>query len=226
MTTRRPRVPYKEAIRKTVQQHGRHKKQSGGHGQFGDVHLAIKPLARGNGFEFKDSIVGGVVPRQYIPAVESGVKEYLVKGPLGFPVVDIHVELYDGQFHAVDSSEIAFKTAARIAMTEGMRQCDPVLLEPIMHIDVMVPSEFTPRINQVLSGRRGQVLGFDTRAGWSGWDVVSGTIPEVEMHDIIVELRSLTQGVASYEARFERLQELTGRLADQVISAREEEKAA
>ena len=226
VSTRRPRVPYKEAIRKTVQQHGRHKKQSGGHGQFGDVHLTIKPLPRGGGFEFKDSIVGGVVPRQYIPAVESGVKDFLVNGPLGFPVVDVLVELYDGQFHAVDSSEIAFKTAARIAMSEGMPKCDPVLLEPIMHIDVMVPSEFTPRINQVLSGRRGQVLGFDSRPGWPGWDLVSGTIPESEMQDIIVELRSLTQGVASYQSRFERLQELTGRLADQVITAREEEKAA
>ena len=226
VSTRRPRVPYKEAIRKTVQQHGRHKKQSGGHGQFGDVHLTIKPLPRGGGFEFKDSIVGGVVPRQYIPAVESGVKDFLVNGPLGFPVVDVLVELYDGQFHAVDSSEIAFKTAARIAMSEGMPKCDPVLLEPIMHIDVMVPSEFTPRINQVLSGRRGQVLGFDSRPGWPGWDLVSGTIPESEMQDIIVELRSLTQGVASYQSRFERLQELTGRLAEQVITAREEEKAA
>ncbi len=226
VSSRRPRVPYKEAIRNTVQQHGRHKKQSGGHGQFGDVHLTIKPLARGGGFEFKDSIVGGVVPKQYIPAVESGVKDFLDRGPLGFPVVDVQVELYDGQFHAVDSSEIAFKTAARIAMSEGMPKCNPVLLEPIMHIDVTVPSEFTPRINQVLSGRRGQVLGFDSRPGWPGWDVVSGTIPEAEMHDIIVELRSLTQGVASYRAHFERLQELTGRLADQVITAREDEKAA
>ncbi len=226
VSTRRPRVPYMEAIRKSVDQHGRHKKQSGGHGQFGDVHLTIKPQPRGTGFEFKNSIVGGVVPRQYIPAVEHGVKDYLTKGPLGFPVVDLQVELYDGQFHAVDSSEIAFRTAARIAMSEGMPKCDPVLLEPIMRIDVMVPSEFTPRINQVLSGRRGQVLGFDVRPGWSGWDVVSGTIPELEMHDIIVELRSLTQGVASYVAHFDRLQELTGRLAERVISQREEEKAA
>ena len=226
VSTRRPRVPYMEAIRKSVDQHGRHKKQSGGHGQFGDVHLTIKPQPRGTGFEFKNSIVGGVVPRQYIPAVEHGVKDYLAKGPLGFPVVDLQVELYDGQFHAVDSSDIAFRTAARIAMSEGMPKCDPVLLEPIMRIDVMVPSEFTPRINQVLSGRRGQVLGFDVRPGWSGWDVVSGTIPELEMHDIIVELRSLTQGVASYVAHFDRLQELTGRLAERVISQREEEKAA
>ena len=226
VTTRRPKVPYKEAIRKSIEQHGRHKKQSGGHGQFGDVHLAIKPLPRGSGFEFKNSIVGGVVPRQYISAVEAGVKEYLSRGPLGFPVVDVFVELFDGQHHAVDSSEIAFKTAGRIAMTEGMPKCQPVLLEPILHVDVIVPSEYTARVNQVVSGRRGQVLGFDARPGWSGWDVVSGNVPESEMHDMIVELRSLTQGVATFKAEFDHLQELTGRLADQVISERDAEKAA
>ncbi|MDP6707574.1 MAG: elongation factor G [Alphaproteobacteria bacterium] len=226
VNSRRPRVPYKEAIRKSVEQHGRHKKQSGGHGQFGDVHLSIKPLPRGTGFEFKNSIVGGVVPRQYIPAVENGVKEYLVRGPLGFPVVDVFVELYDGQHHAVDSSEIAFKTAGRIAMSEGMPKCSPVLLEPFLNVQVMVPSEFTPKVNQVISGRRGQVLGFDARPGWTGWDVVNASMPESEMHDIIVELRSLTQGVATFKADFDRLQELTGRLADQVISERDEEQAA
>jgi elongation factor G len=226
VSSRRPRVPYKEAIRKAVQQHGRHKKQSGGHGQFGDVHIAIKPLPRGTGFEFQDKIVGGVVPKQYIPAVEAGVREYLVRGPLGFPVVDVAVELYDGQYHAVDSSEIAFKTAARIAMSEGMKQCQPVLLEPILKVEVMVPSEYTPRVNQVVSGRRGQVLGFDARPGWPGWDVVSANLPESEMHDIIVELRSLTQGVATFRAGFDRLQELTGRLADNVIQEREAEQAA
>jgi elongation factor G len=226
VNTRRPRVPYKEAIRKAVEQHGRHKKQSGGHGQFGDVHLSIKPLPRGSGFEFQDSIVGGVVPRQYIPAVEAGVREFLGRGPLGFPVVDVAVELYDGQYHAVDSSEIAFKTAARIAMSEGMQKCQPVLLEPILKVEVMVPSEYTPRVNQVVSGRRGQVLGFDSRPGWPGWDVVSANLPESEMHDIIVELRSLTQGVATFRAEFDHLQELTGRLADNVISERDAERAA
>ena len=224
--TRRPKVPYKEAIRKGIQQHGRHKKQSGGHGQFGDVHLDIKPLPRGSGFEFTNRVVGGVVPRQFIPAVEAGVKEYLHQGPLGFPVVDISVELYDGQHHAVDSSEIAFKLAGRVAMSEGLPKCSPVLLEPILHVDIMVPNEFTARVNQLISGRRGQVLGFDARPGWSGWDVVSSNIPQSEMQDLIVELRSLSQGVATYAAKFDHLQELTGRLADQVISAREGEEAA
>ncbi|MCS5604694.1 MAG: elongation factor G, partial [Alphaproteobacteria bacterium] len=217
---------YMEAIRKSIEQHGRHKKQSGGHGQFGDVHLAIKPLPRGSGFEFVDKIVGGAIPRQYIPAVESGVKEYLDKGPLGFPVVDISVTAFDGQYHAVDSSELAFKMAARTAMNEGMKQCNPVLLEPILEVAIAAPSEHTPKINAIVSGRRGQILGFDTRVGWSAWDVVSAHMPQSELHDLIIELRSATQGTGSYTATFDRLQELTGRLADDVVAANNEEQAA
>ena len=226
VTSNRPKVPYMEAIRKTVEQHGRHKKQSGGHGQFGDVHIEIKPLPRGAGFEFVDKIVGGAIPRQYIPAVEAGVKEYLNKGPLGFPVVDVSVKLFDGQFHAVDSSEIAFKTAARIAMNEGMKQCKPVLLEPIVQVDIASPTEHTPKINAIVSGRRGQILGFNNRDGWVGWDVVSAHMPQSELHDLIIELRSATQGTGSYTASFDRLQELTGRLADDVVAAHNEEVAA
>ena len=129
VSTRRPQIPYKETIRKPVKQHARHKKQSGGHGQFGDVHLDIKPLARGAGFSFDNSIVGGAVPRQYIPSVEAGVREYLKEGALGFPIVDLSVSLVDGQFHAVDSSDMAFKTAAGMAMREGLPKADPVLLD-------------------------------------------------------------------------------------------------
>jgi elongation factor G len=226
VTSERPKVPYMEAIRKSVEQHGRHKKQSGGHGQFGDVHLKITPLPRGSGFEFVDKIVGGAIPRQYIPAVQSGVKEYLVKGPLGFPVVDVSVTVFDGQYHAVDSSEIAFKTAARIAMNDGMKQCSPVLLEPILQVDITAPSVHTPKINAIVSARRGQILGFDTREGWAGWDVVSAHMPQSELHDLIIELRSATQGTGSYSATFDRLQELTGRLADDVVSAHNEDVAA
>lgn len=213
-----PKVPYKEAIRKGVQQHGRHKKQSGGHGQFGDVHIEIKPLPRGSGFKFVDKVVGGAIPRQFIPAVETGVREFLSHGPLGFPVVDLSVTVYDGQYHAVDSSEMAFKTAARIAMSEGMPKCDPVLLEPVLHVELMAPSDCTSKVNQLVSGRRGQLLGFDGRQGWPGWDVVSAHIPQTEMQDIIVELRSLTQGVGTYRAKFDHLQELTGRLAEQAVA--------
>jgi elongation factor G len=133
------RIAYKETIRKSVQIRGRHKKQSGGHGQYGDVVVEIKPLARGEGFVFSDTITGGVVPKQYIPAVEAGVREWMGHGPLGFPVVDFTVNLSDGSYHDVDSSEMAFKTAARIAMTEGMPQCSPVLLEPIVAVEIHVP---------------------------------------------------------------------------------------
>ena len=222
----RPSIPYREAIRKGTQQHGRHKKQSGGHGQFGDVHLEIKPLPRGTGFEFVDKIVGGAVPRQYIPAVEAGVVDYLKRGPLGFKVVDVQVTLYDGQYHSVDSSEIAFKTAGSIAMREGMPNCQPTLLEPILHVDVAVPSEFTPKVNAMVSSRRGQILGFEMREGWNGWDVTSAQIPQSEMHDFIIELRSQTQGVGTFTSRFDHLQNLSGRLADDVVQARAEEKAA
>ena len=216
----RPKVAYKEAIRRGVSQHGRHKRQSGGHGQFGDVHIDIKPMARGTGSSFESKIVGGSVPRQYVPGVEAGVMEYLNAGPLGFPVVDVAVTLTDGSYHAVDSSEMAFKTAARIAMTEGMPKCDPVLLEPINHVDVMAPSDFTAKVNALLSGRRGQILGFDSRPGWPGWDMVSALMPQSEMHDIIVELRSITQGVGTFTWRFDHLQELTGRLAEVVLAAK------
>ncbi len=226
VTSARPTVPYREAIRKGVQQHGRHKKQSGGHGQFGDVHLDIKPLPRGSGFEFVDKIVGGAVPKTYIPAVRAGVQDYLKRGPLGFAVVDLQVTLYDGQYHAVDSSEIAFKMAGQIAMREGMPNCQPILLEPVLHVDVMVPSEFTPKINATVASRRGQILGFEMREGWSGWDVTSAHIPQSEMHDFIIELRSLTYGVGTYVSRFGHLQQLSGRLADDVVETRNADKAA
>ena len=215
----RPRVPYKEAIRRATAQHGRFKRQSGGHGQFGDVHIDIKPLPRGAGFVFDQRVVGGSVPRNFIPAVEAGVRDYLVRGPLGFPVVDVAVTLTDGSSHAVDSSEMAFKTAARLAMSEGLPKCDPGLLEPVLEVQVMVPSEATPKVNALVSGRRGQILGFDTRQGWPGWDVVTAHMPQSELHDLIVELRSLSSGAGTYVARFDHLQELQGRLADDIITA-------
>jgi len=214
---RRPKIAYKEAIRKMATQHARYKKQSGGHGQFGDVHIEIRPLPRGSGFNFEERIVGGAVPRQYIPAVEHGVREYLAEGPLGFPVVDVAVTLVDGQFHSVDSSENSFRSAARLAMSEGMPKCDPVLLEPIYKIEISMPSEHTSRVNSIVSGRRGQILGFDARAGWDGWDVLSAMIPESEIHDLIIDLRSATLGLGTYRGEFDHLQELTGQGADKVL---------
>ena len=226
VTTSRPQVPYKETIRKAVEQHARHKKQSGGHGQFGDVKIGIGPRPRGAGFEFSERVVGGAVPKQFISSVESGVREYLSRGPLGFPVVDVGVCLFDGQYHSVDSSDMAFRTAAGMAMREGMPKCDPVLLEPVGKVDIDAPVEFTSRVNQLITGRRGQILGFDAKPGWPGWETVSAYIPEAEMHGLIVDLRSMTQGAGTYRYTFDHLQELAGREAEHVISQRAHAAAA
>ena len=190
------------------------------------MQVEIKPLPRGTGFAYDEKVVGGVVPRQFIPAVEAGVKEYLVQGPLGFPVVDVAVTLISGQFHAVDSSEQAFKTAGRMAMTEGMPKCDPVLLEPILQVTIAAPTEFTPKVQRLITGRRGQILGFDGRPGWDGWDEVKALMPEAEIHDLIVELRSLTLGLGFFTTSFDHLAELTGRLADRAIEIRQSAVAA
>jgi elongation factor G len=214
-----PAVPYRETIRKGVEQRGRHKKQSGGHGQFGDVVLQIKPLPRGSGFQFTDTITGGVVPKTYIQSVETGIRDYLRNGPLGFPVVDVAVNLSDGSYHAVDSSDMAFQMAAKLGMKEGMAQCSPVLLEPIMKVEIVTPSDATARIIALIPQRRGQILGYDARPDWPGWDVVEATMPQAEIGDLIIELRSATAGVASYRASFDHMAELTGRLADEAMNA-------
>jgi elongation factor G len=181
------------------------------------VHIEINPLPRGQGFAFVDKIVGGAIPRQWIPSVEEGVREYLNKGTFGFKVVDVAVTLTDGQYHQVDSSDMAFKTAGRIAMSEGLPKCDPVLLEPIGLVTISVPSEHTAKVQRVITGRRGQILGYDAKPGWKGWDEVTANMPQSEIHDLIIELRSLTLGVATYSWKFDHLAELTGRLADKVI---------
>ncbi len=180
--------------------------------------IRIEPLPRGSGFRFTDVITGGVVPKQYIPSVEIGVADYLKTGPLGFPVVDVAVTLTDGSFHTVDSSDMAFRQAGRLAMSEGMPSCQPVLLEPVNWVEIAVPSEATARVNAIISSRRGQILGFDARAGWPGWDIVTAHLPAAEMEDLIVELRSATAGVGTYRSRFDHLSELAGRLADQVLA--------
>ncbi len=226
VVSRPSQVPYKETIKRGVQQHSRFKRQSGGHGQFADITIEVKPLPRGTGHSFIDSVVGGAIPRNYIPAVEEGVMEFMKKGPLGFPVVDVSVTLITGQFHAVDSSDQAFKTAARQGMQEAMPKCEPVLLEPIHHVEISVPNAFTSRVQRIISGRRGQILGYDAKPDWPAWDVVSAHMPRSEIHDLIVELRSVTLGVATYQDKFDHLQELTGRLADQVIKAKAEPHAA
>ncbi|CCI24490.1 elongation factor G [Microcystis aeruginosa] len=218
MTTHLPQVPYKETIKTSTKSHGRYKHQTGGHGAFGDVYLDIKPLARGEGFHFHETIVGGVVPKQYIPGVETGVREYLGHGPLGFPVVDIDVTLTDGSYHSVDSSEQAFKQAARLAMTEGLPKCHPVLLEPILSVTVLAPSEYTAKVLQLISGKRGQIQGFEASEEWKGWDQVTAYLPQAEMHDLIVELRSLTMGVGFFQWDEDHLQEVPDKLRDAVLA--------
>ncbi len=214
-----PAIGYQETIRKSISQRGRHKKQSGGHGQFGDVVLEISPLPRGEGFKFDEKVVGGAVPRNYIGAVEEGVVDGLTRGPLGFPVIDVQVTLTDGSYHSVDSSDLAFRTAARIGVSEGLPQCQPVLLEPIYVVEIVCPTDATAKINAILSARRGQILGFDTREGWPGWDCVRAMMPEAEIGELIVELRSATAGAGGFTRQFDRMAEVTGRAADQIIAA-------
>jgi elongation factor G len=218
LSTKPPRVPYRETIRKSTTVRGRHKRQSGGHGQYGDVVLEIQPLPRGTGFVFHDRIKGGVVPKQWIGSVEKGVQEYMKTGPLGFPVVDVAVSLTDGSYHSVDSSDAAFQTAGRVAMSEGMPVCSPVLLEPVMKVAIHVPKDATAKVNGVIGTRRGAPLGFDGRDGWRGWDTVRAEMPLSEVTDLIVDLRSLTQGVGTFEMEFDHFAELAGKLADQVVA--------
>lgn len=218
MVTHLPQVPYKETIRKSAASiHGRYKHQSGGHGQFGDVYLDIAPQPRGEGFNFTDKIVGGVVPKQYIPGVEVGVREYLDRGPLGFPVVDVSVTLTNGSYHSVDSSEQAFKQAARLAMQSGMEKCESTLLEPIAKVEICTPNECTSKVLQLVSGHRGQILGYEGKPDWKGWDAVSVYLPIAEMQDLIVELRSQTMGVGFFHWEFDRLQEVPEPLAKRVL---------
>ncbi len=207
VATHKPQVAYKETIRRAVHEHGRLKKQSGGHGQFADVKIDIAPRSRGEGFEFIDKIVGGAVPRNFIPAVAEAAEESARKGPFGFPVVDISVTLVDGGFHSVDSSDMAFKTATALAMKEGLAKAEPILLEPVDHVTISVPNEFTARAQRLLTGRRGQILGFAEKEGWPGWDDVVALVPEAELHDLIIELRSQTLGLGTYRRKFDHLAE-------------------
>ncbi|HEX2135141.1 MAG TPA: elongation factor G [Microvirga sp.] len=215
--TAKPKVNYCETIKLPASARGRHKKQTGGHGQFGDVVIEVRPLPRGEGFAFQDSITGGVVPRQYIPSVETGVRDAIKRGPLGFPVVDLAVTLTDGSYHTVDSSDAAFQAAAKLALAEALPKAKPVLLEPVLSVEITIPSEALSKATGLVSGRRGQILGYDSRPGWPGWDVLSALIPESEIGDLIVELRSATAGVGSFSTRFDHMAELSGRPADQVL---------
>jgi elongation factor G len=217
--THAPRIAYKESIRKTATQRGRHKKQSGGHGQYGDCVIEVSPLERGAGFQFTDTISGGAIPKQWIPAVDHGVRDAMEKGPLGFPVVDVAVNLSDGSFHAVDSSELAFRLAGRLAMSEALAQCAPYLLEPVCHITVSAPPGTGSKVGSVISARRGHILGLGAHPDWPQWEQVEAHIPEAGLHGLDAELRSLSHGLATYAAQFDHLAELGGKLADEVVKA-------
>lgn len=217
VTAHQPSVAYRETIRKAVTQHGRHKKQSGGHGQFGDVIIEVRPLERGQGFQFEDRISGGAIPKQWIPAVEQGVRDAMKNGPFGFPVVDVAVALVDGSYHSVDSSELAFRTAGRIAMADALGAAAPYLLEPIAHVTIHAPSSASSRITSSLASRRGQMLGTTPKDGWSRWFIIEALLPEAELHGLEAELRSLSQGMAHYEAHFDHLAEVTAKLAGAIV---------
>ena len=218
--TAKPTVSYCETISKATAIQTRHKKQSGGHGEFADIHVEVAPRGRGEGFHFSDRITGGVVPKQYIPAVQKGVETALSRGPLGFPVVDLGVILTDGSYHNVDSSDFAFQKAGAKAMAEALPACAPVLLEPVMEVILSIPSEFTPKAQRIVTARRGQLLGFDTKGGWKGWDEVSALIPAADCDGMITEIRSQTLGVGFYTAGFDHLEQVTGREAEQAIATR------
>jgi elongation factor G len=225
VSTARPATPYKETIRKSAEKRGRHKKQTGGHGQFGDCVIQVKPLPRGGGFEFVDKIHGGAIPRQWIPAVEAGAKDAMQRGPIGFPVVDVSVTLIDGSYHAVDSSEYSFQMAGRLGMHDALAECDPVILEPIEKLAIYTPNSGTAKINSAVSSHNGQILGFEVREGWPGWDRVDAYLPHAERQDFIIELRSLTQGLATFEAAFDHMVEINGRRAEEAAKKAQKDAA-
>ena len=219
-----PKVPYKETIKGRAESQGKLKKQSGGRGQYGDTWLKVEPLPRGTGFEFVDEIVGGVVPRQYIPAVEKGVREALNEGILaGYPIVDVRVTLYDGSYHEVDSSEMAFKIAASMGFKAALAKAKPVILEPIMSMEVIVPDDSMGDVIGDLNSRRGKVLGVDSKPGGQ---VIRAQVPMSEVLKYSPDLRSMTSGRGSFTVAFSHYEEIPAHLADRVIKEAEAAKAA
>jgi len=212
-----PKIPYKETIKKKSRAQGKHKKQSGGHGQYGDCWIDMEPMPRGEGFEFVDAIVGGVIPKQYIPAVEKGIVEAAQKGVIaGYPCVDFKVSLNDGSFHAVDSSEMAFKIAGSLAFKKAAEQAAPVLLEPIMKVTITTPDEYMGDIMGDLNGRRGRVLGMDS-AGKN--QVINAQVPMAEFMTYAPDLRSMTGGRGVYTMEFSHYDEVPAQLAEKIVEA-------
>ncbi|MBN1113823.1 MAG: elongation factor G [Oligoflexia bacterium] len=212
---RPPRIQYRETITKSVQVQGRHKKQSGGHGQFADTWIKAEPLSRNSGFEFVDAIVGGVIPRNFIPSVEKGIKKSMEKGTVaGYPVIDFKVTLYDGSHHSVDSSDMAFQIAGSIAYKKAMEEAGPILLEPIMNIRVSVPEEFVGSITNDLSGRRGRITGMDSNDEGS---MVKAQVPLSELSSYAPELHSMTKGLGVFEMEFATYEELPSQFVNKIV---------
>jgi elongation factor G len=221
--TRQPRVPYRETIRGKTQAHGRYKKQTGGHGMFGDVWIELEPNP-GGGVEFNEKVVGGSVPKQFFPGVEKGIRETASEGVLaGYPLSDFKATLYDGSFHTVDSNELSFKIAASMALKEGVQAARPVLLEPIMSVEVRIPEAFMGEVNRDLNGRRGRVLGMDTA---DGMQVITAQVPQAELFSYATELRSLTGGRGTFSSTLDHYEEVPGHIADKVISDHKKEETA
>jgi len=216
IVTHTPRVPYRESIRGKANAHGRYKKQTGGHGMFGDVWIEIEPNP-GGGVEFAERIVGGSVPRNFFPGVEKGVRETAAEGVLaGYPLSDFKATLYDGSFHTVDSNELSFKIAASMALKDGVLAAKPVLLEPIMTVEIKVPEAFMGEVNRDLNGRRGRVLGMDSK---DGFQVISAHVPQSELFTYATELKSLTGGRGTFSSTLDRYDEMPAHLAEKIIEA-------
>jgi elongation factor G len=217
LDSKRPKIAYKESISRAVEAHGRHKKQTGGRGQFGDIHVKIEPLERGAGNKFTESVVGGSVPRQYIPGAEKGIMEALSRGQLaGFPVVDVGVNLFDGSYHDVDSDEMSFRMAGILAMKEGIPKAGPFILEPVADVTVIVPSTYTSGVLSQLNGRRGQILGYGAKPDRQGWDEINAHVPQNELWDYIIELRTLTQGLGYYTWKYGHMAPVPPELAKEL----------
>jgi elongation factor G len=216
IATHTPKVPYKETIRGKTQVHGRYKKQTGGHGMFGDVWLELEPNPDG-GIEFAERVVGGAVPRGFFAGVEKGVREAAAEGVLaGYPLSDFKATLYDGSFHPVDSNELSFKIAASMALKDGVHQAKPALLEPIMSVEIRVPEEYMGEVNRDLNGRRGRVLGLDAS---NGVQVITAHVPQAELFSYATELRSLTHGRGTFSSTLDHYEDVPSHLADKVIES-------